>query len=129
MNFLLFCLVILIVVLGLWLWEALLHVKLLKKEKEAWLDTAAQFSRNEDYYRGLVQRCGKVFGAAAYQCDDGVSVSQDILCDKVPELVEQMAVKHSSAVQHIGKALAISSIYFNDPKMVQITKHLNEPTH
>lgn len=97
MNFLLFCAVILIIVLGLWLWHAQLRVKFLEmanasleKGEQFWNETAAQHARNEDYYRGLVQRCGKVFGAAAYQCDDGVSVSQDILCAKVPELVEKL---------------------------------------
>ncbi|HEY0548176.1 MAG TPA: hypothetical protein VGF13_01165 [Verrucomicrobiae bacterium] len=57
----------------------------------AWMDDAARYARNEEYYRGLVQRCGAVFGEAAYLCDDGVSRSQDILCAKVPELVEALS--------------------------------------
>lgn len=52
-----------------------------------WMDTAAQHLRNEMYYRGLVTRCGAVFGVAARTCDDG-SVVPDVLCAKVPELVE-----------------------------------------
>ena len=53
---------------------------------DAWYDTAAQMSRNADYYRGLVVQIGKMFGAEAYISDDG-SVQDDVLCAKVPELV------------------------------------------
>lgn len=56
-------------------------------ERNAWVESAAQFSRNEDYYRGLVQRIGIALGPEAYTADDG-SISQDVLCAKVPELVE-----------------------------------------
>ena len=51
-----------------------------------WYDTAAQMSRNADYYRGLVEKIGKMLGKEAYISDDG-SVQEDILCAKVPELV------------------------------------------
>ena len=53
-----------------------------------WMDTAAQNQRNSDYYRGLIERCGKAIGRLAYIADDG-SVSEDVLCAKVPELVEK----------------------------------------
>jgi hypothetical protein len=53
----------------------------------AWMDTAAQHCRNEDYYRGLLVRCGEAIGEAAYTQDDG-GKSEDVLCAKVPELVE-----------------------------------------
>lgn len=55
-------------------------------EVQAWKDTAAQMSRNADYYRGLVVQIGKLLGKEAYISDDG-SVQEDILCAKVPELV------------------------------------------
>ena len=55
----------------------------------AWMDTAAQFSRNQEYYRNLLVECGKSIGQAAYCCDDG-SVSEDVLCDKIPELVKDL---------------------------------------
>lgn len=51
-----------------------------------WYDTAAQFARNADYYRGLVVQIGKMLGPEAYISDDG-SVQDDVLCAKVPELV------------------------------------------
>ena len=52
-----------------------------------WMDTAAQNQRNADYYRGLLVKCGKAIGEPAYIADDG-SISDDVLCAKVPELVD-----------------------------------------
>jgi hypothetical protein len=57
-----------------------------KAYNNAWYDTAAQMSRNADYYRGLVQKIGKMLGKEAYTSDDG-SIQDDILCAKIPELV------------------------------------------
>jgi hypothetical protein len=57
-----------------------------KSYNNAWYDTAAQMSRNADYYRGLVVQIGQMFGAEAYISDDG-SVQDDVLCAKVPEMV------------------------------------------
>lgn len=59
------------------------------KRIAAWMDTSAQAERNVGYYRGLVERCGKAIGEAAYIADDG-SRSGDVLCAKVPELVEKL---------------------------------------
>jgi hypothetical protein len=58
------------------------------KRIAAWMETAAQYCRNADYYRGLVQKCGEVIGQEAYTQDDGGIVT-DVLCAKVPELVER----------------------------------------
>ena len=55
-------------------------------EFKAWRESAAQMSRNAEYYRGLVVKIGEMFGEAAYISDDG-SKQQDVLCAKVPELV------------------------------------------
>lgn len=55
----------------------------------AWMDTAAQNQRNADYYRGLLVRCGKYIGSRAYLQDDG-GRSEDVLCAKIPELVEKL---------------------------------------
>lgn len=54
-----------------------------------WMDTAAQSQRNVDYYRGLVEQCGIFIGESAYLQDDG-GRGEDVLCAKVPELVEQL---------------------------------------
>jgi len=56
----------------------------------AWEKSASDFSRAADCYRGLVVKCGEALGPDAYTSDDG-SVQQDVLCAKVPELVEQQA--------------------------------------
>jgi len=57
------------------------------KRIAAWIETAAQNQRNTDYYRGLLERCGKAIGARAYIADDG-GVSEDVLCAKIPEIIE-----------------------------------------
>lgn len=64
----------------------------LERERDAWKDTAAQHLRNEEYYRGLVEKCGEHFGDAAKMQDDG-NMNEDILCAKVPELVADAAEK------------------------------------
>lgn len=53
----------------------------------AWMDTAAQNQRNADYYRGLLVECGEAIGDQAYIADDG-SISDAVLCAKIPELVD-----------------------------------------
>lgn len=55
-----------------------------------WIETAAQNQRNAGYYRGLVVRCGVAIGPEAYIQGDG-GVCGDVLCAKVPELVESLA--------------------------------------
>src|SRR5690606_18748043 len=55
-----------------------------RRERDNWMEAAAQFSRNQDYYRGLVVAIGKQIGEEAYVCDDG-AISEDVLCAKVPE--------------------------------------------
>lgn len=52
-----------------------------------WIDTSAQFARNSDYYRDLLDRCGKAIGDRAYICDDG-SKSDEVLRAKIPEIIE-----------------------------------------
>ena len=63
------------------------------KRIAAWMDIAAEAQRNCDYYRGLVVRCGEALGEAAKTCDDG-NKSEDVLCAKVPELVDALVANH-----------------------------------
>jgi hypothetical protein len=58
----------------------------------AWMEDAARFSLNEQYYRGLVVRCGKALGIEARTSDDG-GVHDTVLCAKVPELVERLVAE------------------------------------
>lgn len=70
------------------------HEELLKKLLKlrdltvGWIDSAAMFQRNSDYYRGLVVEIGELFGEEAKTSDDG-SVQDGVLCAKVPELVKK----------------------------------------
>ena len=59
-----------------------------------WEEMANQAEQNADYYRSLVYQIGKHFGIEAYTSDDG-SVQQNILCEKVPELVAEFIAKHA----------------------------------
>jgi len=55
-------------------------------ERDAWIETAAQFSRNEDYYRGLLDLIAGHIGLEAFMADDG-SISGSPVRAKLPELV------------------------------------------
>lgn len=54
-----------------------------------WVEVACLFSKNESYYRGLLDRIGLIIGDDAFICDDG-SKSQSILRAKLPALVQQL---------------------------------------
>lgn len=53
-----------------------------------WQSTFKHMSDSIEYYRGLVQKIGLMFGEEALISDDG-SVQDEVLCAKVPELVAQ----------------------------------------
>jgi hypothetical protein len=54
----------------------------------AWMQTGAQFARNGEFYRGLVDECAKHLGPDAFTADDG-SGSDSPIRLKVPELVSR----------------------------------------
>lgn len=64
----------------------------------AWEETAAQNARNVAFYHDLLERVGKIFGIAARTSDDG-SIQDDVLCLKVPELVEAQRADLKSALK------------------------------
>jgi hypothetical protein len=64
------------------------------ESSRAWMDTAAQFSRNEDYYRGLVVQIGEMLGDPAFT-DDAGELHDSVLCAKVPALVREALAKRS----------------------------------
>jgi hypothetical protein len=76
---------------------------------KAWYETAMQHCRNEEYYRGLVQQIGELFGAVAYVSDDG-SVQQDVLCAKVPELVQRTLRSHAALVGALENLLTFDRV-------------------
>jgi len=53
------------------------------------MQVAAQNQRNTEYYRDLLVQCGKSIGVEAYMADDG-GLCDDVLCAKIPELVEEL---------------------------------------
>lgn len=55
-------------------------------ERNAWVESAAQFSRNEDYYRGLLDQIAVSIDPEAYTADDG-SVYDTPVRAKLPELI------------------------------------------
>lgn len=67
------------------------------KRIASWMENAAQFARNADYYRGLVEQCGEALGHDAYVQDDG-GISEDVLCAKVPELVRALCASQPEEV-------------------------------
>ena len=69
------------------------------KQISAWMEISAQNQRNTDYYRGLVERIGEAIGHEAYVQDDG-GVCEDVLCAKVPELVDRL-LKDNAALRHM----------------------------
>lgn len=62
--------------------------KVFAREIALWMDTAAQHRKNADYYRGLLERCGKAIGDRAFIADGGCRMDE-VLCAKVPEIIEE----------------------------------------
>ena len=60
-----------------------------KVERVNWKDTARQYARNAEYYKGLLIEIGSNFGEAAFLADVG-TLSEDILVAKLPELVAHL---------------------------------------
>ena len=59
------------------------------KRIAAWMHTAAQGYRGAEFYRDLLEECGRALGVEAYTSDDG-SIQQDVLALRVPELVKKL---------------------------------------
>lgn len=59
----------------------------LRREVAAWREDCAREVENKEYYRGLVERIGRLYDPQCYTADDGRR-HPDVLCAKVPELVE-----------------------------------------
>lgn len=56
---------------------------------KAWEETAAQFARNADYYRGLLDQVAAHLGPEVYVADDG-SVMDEPIRAKLPDMVAEM---------------------------------------
>lgn len=62
-------------------------VEAVAKRIAVWMELVAQNSRDKDYYRGLLVKCGEAIGERAYIQDDG-GKSEDVLYAKIPEIIE-----------------------------------------
>lgn len=58
----------------------------LRRLLHCWIEAAAQYSRNEKFYHGIVIEIGNMFGAIARTADDG-TVGDSVHALKVPALV------------------------------------------
>ena len=61
----------------------------LRRERDAWEETALRENRNASYYRDLVVKCGESIGVDAYTDDEGKE-HDEVLCAKVPEVVDRI---------------------------------------
>ena len=71
-------------------------------ERDAWRMDAGEMLDNRNYYRGLVTQIGNLFGIESRTQDDG-GIVEDVLCDKVPELVSR---KIQSLESKLSQALS-----------------------
>ena len=60
-----------------------------RREREVWEETAAMFSRNEAFYRDLIDTVARSLGAEAFTDDTG-AVHDSPIRLRVPELVEAL---------------------------------------
>ena len=63
-----------------------------ERQRDNWMETASQHSRNQEFYHGLVTDIGNMFGLVARVADDG-TICEDVLALKVPELVAKLIIK------------------------------------
>lgn len=59
------------------------------KRLAAWMYTAAQETKNTEFYRKLLVEIGEMFGDKAKIADDN-SVQEDVIALRVPELVREL---------------------------------------
>ncbi len=90
--------------------------------RRPWEATAQQESRNAAYYRGLVVEIGKLLGVEAYTTDAG-TMTEDVLCAKVPELVRKRLVGDCQRIRELYHRLVeLCPGKDNDPDRKE-TKH------
>lgn len=53
------------------------------------MQTAADYARGAEYYRGIIDQCGAHIGIEAFTSDDG-TVQEDVLAAKLPGLVQKL---------------------------------------
>lgn len=87
------------------------------KRLAPWMDAAARAERAAQYYRDLVVRCGQALGEPAFTADDG-GKSEDVLCAKVPELVEKLMETRAPVPSHSRVFQLLNEAYEADPAAI-----------
>jgi|15BtaG_2_1085339.scaffolds.fasta_scaffold27060_2 hypothetical protein len=82
--------------------ELLKDIEYLRKERDAWVKTSLQATRNTEYYRRLCEEASVFLGPEVFIQDDGGIVDSPLLA-KVPELVEALAAKLKALNEEGGK--------------------------
>ena len=75
----------------------------LERERDGFEQLACSYANNADYYRRLVVQIGETLGPSAYVADDG-SVTADVLCAKVPEIVVSLKRERDEARRQLETA-------------------------
>jgi hypothetical protein len=67
--------------------EAIELREAIAKRIAGWIGIACQNQQNADYYRGLLERCGKAIGDRAKTAHDGTKLDE-VLVARIPEIIE-----------------------------------------
>lgn len=101
----------------------------IEKHLACWMRTVAHNQRNTDYYRGLtdyyrglVEQCGIHIGADACTADG--SIMTDVLCAKVPELVEKLVDENAELKENIDELEA--KLEAANRVVMAVKKHADE---
>lgn len=72
-----------------------------ERQRESWIETARNYARGSDYYQGLLDQIGEMFGVTARTSDDG-SVQDSVLRARLPELVAGLRSDLAKALAQVS---------------------------
>jgi hypothetical protein len=73
-----------------------------RRERDAWIETARQHARNEEYYASLIDEVAPMLGSAMYTQDDGGVVPEPLRAC-LPKAVAQLAAERDEARARIAE--------------------------
>lgn len=91
---------------------------------DGWKQTALMHHKNEQYYRGLLERIGVMIGPEAYESDDG-SMQQDAICCKIPDLVARL-IEHAGYINR-DDVTSVAAMEIRRREFEQAAVALNVP--
>jgi hypothetical protein len=75
-------------------------------ERNAWVESAAMFSKNGDYYRGLLDEIAAHIGPEAWKADNGDVVDDEPVRARLPDLVHSaLSTVNVDALEQFASAL------------------------